>query len=263
LKLVLGQLEPKTGTVTHGTNLEVVFFDQHRSVLEEEKSLVENVGEGSDHVVIDGRKRHVISYLEDFLFPPSRSRTPIKVLSGGERNRLMLAKLFTKPGNVLVMDEPTNDLDIETLELLESLLVDYGGTLLLVSHDREFLDNVVTSTLAFEGDGQWKEYPGGYADWEAQRPKPEKESKKKASSAPPPSHQKPLNGKEKRELAALPEDMEKLEAELEALGQEMSTAGFYERPMEEQEKVRARVDAIPQELERMFARWEELEERAI
>jgi len=262
LKLLLGSLEPKGGSVQHGTNLEVVFFDQYRMALEEEKSLVENVGEGSDHVLIDGRKRHVISYLEDFLFPPARSRTPVKVLSGGERNRLLLAKLFTNPGNVLVMDEPTNDLDIETLELLEALLVDYGGTLLLVSHDREFLDNVVTSTLASEGEGRWKEYPGGYADWEAQRPKPEKEQKKKQAPAKPVTHLKPLNGKEKRELTSLPEQMEALEAELDDLGQKMSTADFYEQPATQQETVRLRAEAIPMELERMFVRWEELEERA-
>ena len=264
LNLLLKRLEPKSGTVEHGTNLEVVYFDQHRLALDEEKSLVENVGEGGDHVEIDGRRRHVISYLEDFLFPPSRSRTPVKVLSGGERNRLMLAKMFTRPGNVLVMDEPTNDLDIETLELLESLLVEYGGTLLLVSHDREFLDNVVTSTLAFEGDGQWREYPGGYADWEAQRPKPDKAPAKSAASRPPPpkKHLKPLNGKEKRELEALPDRMEALEAELDALGREMSTPEFYEHPPEQRQAARQRAETIPGELEEMFARWETLEERA-
>lgn len=265
LKLLLGQLEPQTGQVERGTNQEIVFFDQYRMALDEEKSLVENVGEGSDHVIIDGRKRHVISYLEDFLFPPARSRTPVKVLSGGERNRLLLAKMFTQPGNLLVMDEPTNDLDIETLELLESLLVDFGGTLLLVSHDREFLDNVVTSTFAFEGDGVWREYPGGYADWEKQRPRPVKESAPKpaAVSAPKPEkHLKPLNGKEKRELQSLPEQMETLEAELDELGQQMSTATFYEQEAEEQEKVRARAEAIPVEIETLFLRWEELEERS-
>jgi ATP-binding cassette subfamily F protein uup len=261
LNLLLGQLEPRSGRVEHGTRLEVVFFDQHRQALDEEKSLAENVGEGSDHVVIDGRQRHVISYLEDFLFPPARSRTPVKVLSGGERNRLMLAKLFTKPGNVLVMDEPTNDLDIETLELLESLLVAYSGTLLLVSHDREFIDNVVTSTLASEGEGRWKEYPGGVTDWEAQRPKPEKQTKASSATNTPSPRKKPLNGKEKRELEALPEKMERLELELEELGQRMSTPEFYAQPEEEQQQVRKKAEDLPAQLEALYTRWEELESR--
>jgi ATP-binding cassette subfamily F protein uup len=170
--------------------------------------------------------------------------------------------MFTRPGNVLVMDEPTNDLDIETLELLEALLVDYSGTLLLVSHDRDFLDHVVTSTLAREGEGRWKEYPGGYADWEVQRPKPIKVVKETPAPVSAVARLKPLNGKEKRELAALPEQMEALEAELETLGQEMSTPAFYERPVGEQEPVRQRVEAIPGEIEALFARWEALEERA-
>jgi len=266
LNLLLKRLEPRSGTVEHGTRLDLIYFDQHRMQLDEEKSLVDNVGEGSDHVEVRGRRRHVISYLEDFLFPPARARTPVKVLSGGERNRLMLAKLFTQPGNVLVMDEPTNDLDIETLELLESLLVDYEGTLLLVSHDREFLNNVVGGTIAYEGDGQWKEYPGGYDDWLEQRPKEEKP--KRAASAPAISKAassprlKPLNGKEKRELEALPERMESLEAELEELGQRMADPDFYRLPEEERRPVLERGEAIPAELEGLFERWAELEERA-
>lgn len=263
LRLLLGKLDPDQGTVEHGTRLETVFFDQHREELDEEKNLMDNVGQGSDHVTLQGKRRHVISYLEDFLFSPSRSRTPVKVLSGGERNRLLLAKMFTQPGNVLIMDEPTNDLDIETLELLESLLVDYAGTLLLVSHDRNFLDHVVTSTLAYDGDGCWVETPGGYEDWMRQRGTVKKaDTKATPAKAPQAPRKKPLNGKEKRELAALPEQMEALEQEMETLGQEISTPEFYARPEAEQQEVRARLDALPQEVETMFARWEELEERA-
>ena len=265
LKLLLQQLEPQTGSIEQGTNLELVFFDQHRNKLDEEQSLVENVGQGSDHITIGGKQRHIISYLEDFLFPPSRSRTPVKVLRGGERNRLLLAKMFTQPGNLLVMDEPTNDLDIETLELLESLLVEYSGTLLLVSHDREFLNNVVTSTLAYDGEARWVETPGGYDDWVAQRTKP-KEPKK---SGPAPRNtekavprKKPLNGKEKRELQALPEKMEALEQQLEELGQIMSTPEFYAQAEAEQQQVRNQAEEIPKHLETLFERWEELEERA-
>jgi ATP-binding cassette subfamily F protein uup len=262
LKLLLKQLEPESGTVNHGTGLEVVFFDQHRQVLDEEKSLAENVGQGSDHVMIDGHKRHVISYLEDFLFPPARSRTPVKVLSGGERNRLMLARLFTQPGNVLVMDEPTNDLDIETLELLESLLVEYQGTLLLVSHDREFMDNVVTSTLAYEGNGTWREYPGGVEDWLRQRPSVTTRSTTEKKPTPEAPRKKPLNGKEKRELADLPRQMEELEQQLEELGQRMSTPDFYQEPEAHQQQVRQQAEEIPRQIEALYARWEELESRA-
>lgn len=264
LRLLLGQLKPDRGRVEHGTRLETVFFDQHRHVLEEEKSLVENVGQGSDHVTVAGKRRHVISYLEDFLFPPSRSRTPVKVLSGGERNRLLLARMFTQPGNLLVMDEPTNDLDLETLELLESLLVEYSGTLLLVSHDREFINNVVTSTVACAGDGHWLETPGGYDDWLSQRSsaRPRSAVKEDAPSVATAPRKKPLNGKEKRELEALPGTMEQLEQELETLGQEMSTPEFYTRPEPEQAEARARVEEIPGLLEDLFARWEELESRA-
>jgi len=265
LNLLLKQLEPEKGTVEHGTNLELVFFDQHRNKLDEEQNLVENVGQGSDHITIGGKQRHIISYLEDFLFPPSRSRTPVNVLSGGERNRLLLAKMFTQPGNLLVMDEPTNDLDIETLELLESLLVEYSGTLLLVSHDREFLNNVITSTLAYDGEARWVETPGGVDDWIAQRSKP-KEFKKSGtaprSAEKPAPRKKPLNGKEKRELEALPEKMEALEQQLEELGQEMSTPEFYAQAEKQQQLVREKAEEIPKHLETLFERWEELEERA-
>ena len=170
LRLLLGDLPPQAGTVRHGTNLEVAYFDQLHAQLDETKSVRENVRDGSDSVTVNGRTRHIIGYLEDFLFTPEQAGGPVARLSGGERNRLLLARLFTKPSNVLVMDEPTNDLDLETLELLEDLLSEYAGTLLLVSHDREFLNNVVTSTLVLEGEGRVKEYAGGYDDWLRQRP---------------------------------------------------------------------------------------------
>ncbi|MGA0333206.1 MAG: ATP-binding cassette domain-containing protein [Kiritimatiellia bacterium] len=264
LKLLLGMLEPQSGTVEHGTRLEVTFFDQHRMALNEEKSLQDNVADGNEYVMFHGQRRHVISYLEDFLFPPARARTPVKVLSGGERNRLLLAKMFTKPGNVLVMDEPTNDLDIETLALLEALLVDYEGTLLLVSHDREFINNVVTETLAAEGGGVWKEYPGGYDDWleqsrrsEAGDRKPEAGGRKSERS-----RKNPLNGKEKRELEQIPLKIDALEQELDTLGKTMSDPDFYQRPLEERQPVIDRSEAIPLEMDELFARWGELEARA-
>ncbi len=171
IKLLLGQLAPTAGTIKHGTNLEVVYFDQMRAQIDDEKTVADNIAAGNETVTVEGRTRHVISYLQDFLFTADRARTPARVLSGGERNRLLLARLFTKPANVLVMDEPTNDLDAETLDLLEDLLVEYQGTLLIVSHDRDFLDNVVTSTLVFEGDGRIGDYVGGYADWVREKEK--------------------------------------------------------------------------------------------
>jgi ATP-binding cassette subfamily F protein uup len=202
----------------------------------------------------------VISYLEDFLFSPARARSPVKVLSGGERNRLLLAKMFTTPGNVLVMDEPTNDLDLETLELLEAMLVEYGGTLLLVSHDRDFLNNVVTSTLAWEGEGKWKEYPGGYDDWLSQRLQsavPETGG----AGASPARRRSPLNGKEKREWEALPAKIEALEAEQEALAARIASAEFFQQPRESQQTVLERNGKIPTEMEKLFQRWAELEAR--
>ncbi len=172
LRLLLGELPPQKGGLRHGVHLEVAYFDQLRAQLDEDKSVLENVGEGNDTIVFNGKPRHIIGYLQDFLFSPERARSPVRILSGGERNRLLLARLFTKPSNVLVMDEPTNDLDTETLELLEELLLDYPGTVLLVSHDRVFLNNVVTSTLVLEGDGRVGEYVGGYDDWLRQRRPP-------------------------------------------------------------------------------------------
>jgi ATP-binding cassette subfamily F protein uup len=183
IKLLLGQLEPTIGTIKHGTNLEVVYFDQMRAQIDDNKTVADNIADGNTTVTIEGRTRNVISYLQDFLFEPARSRTPARVLSGGERNRLLLARLFTKPANVLVLDEPTNDLDAETLDLLEDLLVEFQGTLLLVSHDREFLDEVVTSTLVFEGDGRLGDYVGGYTDWRAEVAKREAKAAAEATAS--------------------------------------------------------------------------------
>ena len=238
LRLLLGDLTPQTGSVRHGTNLEVAYFDQLHAQLDETKSVRENVRDGSDSVTINGRPRHIIGYLEDFLFTAEQAGGPVARLSGGERNRLLLARLFTKPSNVLVMDEPTNDLDLETLELLEELLGEYAGTLLLVSHDREFLNNVVTSTLALEGEGRVKEYAGGYDDWLRQRPEEPPPVAKPAAARPeprpsPPQRARRLTYKEQRELDALPQRIEALEAELGRLHQRMAEPEFYrEAPAE-------------------------------
>lgn len=265
LKLLLGQLTPQRGQVQQGTRLEVVYFDQHRMVLDEEKSLFETIGEGSDRVNVGGSSKHVISYLEDFLFPPSRSQTPVKVLSGGERNRLMLAKLFTRPANVLVMDEPTNDLDLETLELLEALLVQYEGTLLLVSHDRAFLNDVVTSTMVFEGEGVVREYPGGYDDWLSQRREPEKAKIRTApevrAEAPATAKIKRLTNWEERELAGLPAEIEAGESRLAALTARLQEPAFYRETEAEQRRVHEELAALGAALEKRYARWEDLESR--
>lgn len=261
LRILLGQLAPQSGTTVHGTNLEIAYFDQHREVLDENKSVAQNITP-DDHVTIGGRKRHIISYLEDFLFAPDRSRTLVRVLSGGERNRLLLARLFTRPSNVLVMDEPTNDLDAETLELLEDLLVEYQGTLLLVSHDREFINNVVSSTLVFEGDGKIGDYAGGYDDWLKQRPQPvaKQETPAKVFAEPPkPAAPKKLSSKQKTELAALPEKIEKLEAELAVLQERTSDPAFFKKPQTEVRLTTDRMDELSDELELAFARWAELD----
>src|SRR3990170_6797762 len=213
LKLLLGQLSPASGAVRLGTRLEVAYFDQHRSALDEDKSVQDNIGEGNSQIIIDGRPRHVIGYLQDFLFSPDRARTPVKALSGGERNRLVLAKLFSRPSNMLVMDEPTNDLDSDTLDLLEELLMDYSGTVLLVSHDRAFLNNVVTSTIVFEKDGL-NEYVGGYDDWLSQRPKEAEAKAEKSQKQEKPKKERSakFGFKEERELKELPGKIEALEA---------------------------------------------------
>jgi ATP-binding cassette subfamily F protein uup len=264
LRLLLGQSPPRSGTIRHGTNLEVAYFDQLKATLDEEKSVQQNVSD-YDTIVINGQSRHVLGYLRDFLFPPERSRSLVKVLSGGERSRLLLAKLFTKPSNVLVLDEPTNDLDVETLELLESLLVDYSGTVLLVSHDRAFLNDVVTSILAIEADGRVREYDGGYDDYLRQRPA-EATPEPKPNAAPTPATASPQlepsrkrSNKERQELEALPGRIEVLESELEALHQAMADPAFYRKAGDEIAEARARLEAVEQELAAAYQRWETLE----
>jgi len=264
LRLLLRQLEPCAGEIRHGTRLEVAYFDQHRAELDEEASVADNVCDGNDKVQVGGKTRHVISYLGDFLFPASVARGPVKALSGGERNRLLLARLFARPFNLLVMDEPTNDLDTETLELLEELLLEFSGTLLLVSHDRAFLDNVVTSTLVLEGDGRVGEYVGGYSDWLRQRPDATAASPAERPAdapAPPPRRPTPrrLTYKERRELEALPERIEALEAEREELHAALAAPDFYRRPGAEIAAARERLDRLEQELEAVYERWQELD----
>jgi len=266
LKLLLGELAPTAGEVRLGSNLQVAYFDQYRATLREDWNALENVAEGRDSVTINGRQKHVVGYLQDFLFTPERARAPITRLSGGERNRLLLARLFAQPSNLLVMDEPTNDLDVETLELLEELLADYEGTLLLVSHDRDFLDNVVTSTLAMEGDGVVGEYVGGYSDWLRQRPQPAvaeaptAPSRPRESPPPPkPPAKKKLSWKEQRELEELPARIERLEAEVARLTEAMHDPAFYDRDgaaIAADTTTLARVQA---DLDTAYVRWEDLE----
>jgi ATP-binding cassette subfamily F protein uup len=249
-----------------GTKLQVAYFDQQRAQLEPDKTVLENLNFGSDTVTINGKPRHIMGYLQDFLFAPARVRSPVSSLSGGERNRLLLARLFTQPANLLVMDEPTNDLDVETLELLEELLGDYGGTLLLVSHDRAFLDNVVTSTLVFEGDGRVGDYVGGYSDWLRQRPaaQAQLETKAKAPAAAPAAvgpggSKRKLSYKEQRELDALPGRIEALESEQAELQAHIGQPEFYRRPEDEVDAALARLQQVQQELEQCLERWLALE----
>jgi ATP-binding cassette subfamily F protein uup len=271
LRLILGQLAPDAGTVRLGTGLAVAYFDQLRETLDPEQSLAEAISPGSDWVEVGGRRRHVVSYLGDFLFPSARAQSPVKMLSGGERNRLLLARLFARPANLLVLDEPTNDLDIESLELLESTLQEYAGTLLLVSHDRRFLDNVVTQVIAAEGGGRWCEYVGGYSDWMRQRPaamqapapppRPGPATAPTAPAAKPPARTR-LSFKESRDLAALPGEIERLEAEQHALTASMGSAEYHQRGAAQIKADRERLAAIERELEEKFARWAELDARA-
>ncbi len=265
LKILLGDLKPQKGTLRFGKNLEVAYLDQHRAQLDDEKTVQDNVANGSDHVTINGNRRHVIGYLQDFLFAPARSRSPVKVLSGGERNRLLLAKLFTKPSNVLVLDEPTNDLDIETLDLLEELLMDYPGTVLLVSHDRAFINNVVTSTLALEGDGKVNDYVGGYDDWLRQSQKkieasavPVKIEEKKALG-PQKEKSRRLTFKEQKELETIPKRIEHLEKEQQQIIAVMADPAFYRESGHMVTETKARLDAVEKELVESYARWEDLE----
>jgi ATP-binding cassette subfamily F protein uup len=263
LRSLLGRITPDRGTVRFGTNLQIAYFDQLRAQLDENKSAWENVADGNDLVVVNGKSRHVMGYLNDFLFSGERARSLVRYLSGGERNRLLLARLLTRPANLLVLDEPTNDLDAETLELLEELLVEYTGTLLLVSHDRAFLNNVVTSTLVFEGDGQVKEYAGGYDDWVRQRASvavavPATVAKSELIRAPRERPRK-LSYKEQRELESLPALIESLESEQSQLQQKFAEPGFYQQSGAEIAKVTNRLESLHEELQNAYTRWEELE----
>ena len=263
LRLLLGQLRPTSGQVRLGTKLEIAYYDQLRAALEFEKTVIENLAEGREYIEINGERRHVIGYLQDFLFSPDRARTPMKALSGGEHNRLLLARLFAQPANLLVLDEPTNDLDIETLELLEELLIDYHGTILLVSHDRAFLDNVVTSTLVFEGDGQIQEYVGGYSDWVRRRKPPVTVTAKSVevmrSATAAKSKPRKLGFKQARELEQAPSRIEALETEQRELVERLSEPAFYKSGAAEQARVHERMAALTGELEAAYARWSELE----
>jgi len=275
LKLMLGELQPTAGKVDQGTKLEVAYFDQLRMQLDLEKTVVDNVAEGRDFIEIDGQNRHVLSYLGDFLFSPQRARTPVKALSGGERARLLLAKLFSKPANLLVLDEPTNDLDVETLELLEEVLSSFNGTVLMVSHDRAFLDNVVTSTLVFEGEGQVREYVGGYQEWIRQggsakllgvkETKPQKAEPAPAApaaapvAAAPASAKKKLSYKLQRELEALPGQIEAMEAQIGDVQAQIASPAFYQRPAAETAAVLASLEDLQARHDVLVERWAELD----
>jgi ABC transport system ATP-binding/permease protein len=264
LKLLLGRMEPQQGTVKLGTNLQIAWFDQLRETLDENKSIIENVVEGSDFIEVNGQSKHIIGYLQDFLFEPARCRQPVKALSGGERNRLLLARLFTRPFNLLVLDEPTNDLDADTLDLLEEQLMQYQGTLLLVSHDREFVDNVVTSTLVFE-NGEVNEYVGGYQDWLRQRSQPVKQTDKKVAVKLAPasptaaSAKKKLSYKEQQELKELPGRIEALEKDIAALQAKMSDPTFFKNDSATVASTTSALAEKEQALELVFNRWSELE----
>ncbi|NMF90763.1 ATP-binding cassette domain-containing protein [Aromatoleum petrolei] len=273
LKLILGEVAPDSGTVRRGTRQTVAYFDQLRAQLDPELPLTEVISPGSDFVDIGGERKHVIGYLGDFLFAPQRARSPVKSLSGGERNRLLLARLFARPANVLVLDEPTNDLDIETLDLLEELLADYDGTLFLVSHDRAFLDNVVTQVIAAEGDGRWGEYAGGYVDWQrvklAEAARESEEVKAAAPKPAAPAAPKPTAAKsgklsfnEKRELEALPDRIAALEAEQTALHARMADPALYQQAPQEVARIKGRLEELDAEIENALVRWEALESRA-
>ena len=266
LKMILGELAPDTGSAKLGTKLQVAYFDQMRTQLNEEASLIETISPGSDWVEINGQRKHSMSYLNDFLFSPERARSPVKTLSGGERNRLLLARLFAKPANCLVLDEPTNDLDIDTLELLEELLEDYKGTVFLVSHDRTFLDNVVTQVVVAEGAGKWREFVGGYTDWERVRTlpaatAPASKPAAKAEAAAAPAAKKKLSYKEQRELDELPKLIAKLEDEQSVLAAELSHPDFYKKTPAEGKRLNARVAEIEGELLDALEKWEQIEAR--
>ncbi|MEZ8482815.1 ABC transporter ATP-binding protein [Vibrio splendidus] len=271
LKLLLDQLKPDSGRLHCGTKLEVAYFDQYREILDPEKSVIDNLADGKQEVTVGGRERHALSYLQDFLFSPKRARTPVKALSGGEKNRLLLARIFLKSNNLLILDEPTNDLDIETLELLEDLLANYEGTLLLVSHDRQFVDNTVMTSWIFEGDGVVEEFVGGYHDAQKQRAqaleyrqvekpaKTEKVVEETPKTAPVKAKPKKLSYKLQRELEALPMRLEELETQIETLQEEVNDPSFFSKSVEQTQPVLDKLSAVEQELEVAFERWEELE----
>ena len=262
LRLLLGELAPDRGEVRRGANVEVAYYDQQREQLDPERTVFDTLGDGNDTVTVDGRSRHVNACLRDFLFPAERAQSPVKALSGGERNRLLLARLFTRPANLLVLDEPTNDLDLETLELLEAQLAEWTGTLLLVSHDRTFLDNVVASTLVFEGNGRVQEYLGGYADWVRQRPP--LPTRRSARTVPPRARTAPKKRsyREQRELDELPARIEALEAEQRALGATIADPGFYRQPAATITAALDRTQKIERELGELYSRWDALDSRA-
>lgn len=273
LKMILGEEEPDSGTVKQGTKLQIAYFDQMRAQLNEDASLADTIAPGSDWVEINGQRKHVMTYLNDFLFAPERARSPVKSLSGGERNRLLLARLFAKPANVLVLDEPTNDLDIDTLELLEELLEDYKGTVFLVSHDRTFLDNVVTEVIVAEGNGLWREYIGGYSDWERVRPaaipagapKPAAKAEAKVEAAPvaaPAAKQKKLSYKEQREMEALPALIAQLEDEQKAITEKLADASLYTQQPDEVKRLNQRFTEIDGLLLEALEKWEAIEARS-
>jgi ATP-binding cassette subfamily F protein uup len=270
LNLLLGQLTPQSGSVKHGTALDIAYFDQHREKLDESQTVVEAIAGGSEYVEVGEGRKHVMGYLQDFLFSSERARESVRNLSGGERNRLLLARLFTRPANVLVLDEPTNDLDTETLELLEARLMEFAGTVLVVSHDRAFLDNLCTSTLVFEGDGVVKEFVGGYSDWKhtvagaADVPVPKRRRSGSVAPVPQPTSDKPkkLTWKERREWEELPARIELLEAELRETHECMADPAFFQKPQEEIRPVIDRSQELPGEVDAAFARWAELDERS-
>ncbi|HJW56529.1 MAG TPA: ATP-binding cassette domain-containing protein [Burkholderiaceae bacterium] len=275
LKLILGQEAPDAGTVRQGTKLQIAYFDQMRAQLNEDASLVDTIAPGSDWVEINGQRKHVMTYLNDFLFSPERARSPVKSLSGGERNRLLLARLFAKPANVMVLDEPTNDLDIDTLELLEELLEEYTGTVFLVSHDRTFLDNVVTQVIVAEGNGLWREYVGGYSDWERVRPgavkavKSDKgdaaaDARNEVKAAPPVAAQKlkKLSYKEQRDLEALPILIEQLEQEQKAIAEQLADPALYRREPTEVQRLNQRSAEIEELLLENLEKWEAIEAKS-
>ena len=267
ISLILGKRAPDSGTVKLGTNLQIAYFDQLRAQLDPNKTVAETISPGSEWIEIGGSKKHVMAYLGDFLFPPRRANVPVSNLSGGERNRLLLARLFALPANLLVLDEPTNDLDIDSLELLEQTLQTYPGTLILVSHDRRFLDNVVTEVLAPEGNGLWREYVGGYSDWQHYRPKTEPVIKKEASvdkitSKKPKSVKRKLTYKENKELEALPEHLMQLESERDELISAMNAPDYYSSHSVLDIKTQTEtLQNLETEITQSYQRWEELENK--